>query len=603
MSKKAHKKILDKVLKNFNLDKNSNQYSIWSTDAILAQDFYDGVQWTIAQKEKLEENGQPAIVINLIAPRIDAILGSELENRTKIGFRDRNFSPSSKLVSDGLTQLALNVQENADTQMEQSITFRDGLITGIGWLDIDVEEGYITTKSVTPFEVIWDKDDTSDQLTDSQRVSRVKYVDIAEAKLRFPNKSKEIDDLVAEGTTSSGQSEGILPLAAQSASFKENSSGSRFNFVDGKNSKILIVEQQYKEATVKYRFLDKGNNVKEVFSKDEADKKKLEGTDIEAINGVKIFRAFFTDGILFENMPLPIQTGNFTLVPFLYKRSSNTYAPYGLVKNAIDPQTEVNKRRSKQMHYLNTQGIIMDDDAVDNKENLAKEISKPNYVISKRRGSELVVQNNLQLSQGQAGVLADAKNDVSAVMGVFDDFIGATTNAQSGIAIGRKQIATQRGKASSFDHFSRFKKRMGRVLGNMIQSLMSTSERIQVFGGEGEIDGIEDLELNTPYEIDGETYFTNDITSLRYTVYVEQLPNFEAPPEQLAENLTNMIMNGQIQILLQSPTLAKSLGLPYIDKIIKEIGGAQPSSPTAQGVGGDTNQQSEPTNLPQITGR
>jgi hypothetical protein len=42
-------------------------------------------------------------------------------------------------------------------------------------------------------------------------------------------------------------------------------------------------------------------------------------------------------------------------------------------------------------------------------------------------------------------------------------------------------------------------------------------------------------------------------------------------------------MNGQLPILLQSPTLAKAFGIRNIDKIIQEMKQNSPSQPQAEG--------------------
>src|SRR4030042_719772 len=44
-------------------------------------DYYDNEQWTLEEKQELEDRGQPAIVINRIKPTLDLVIGTEAKMR------------------------------------------------------------------------------------------------------------------------------------------------------------------------------------------------------------------------------------------------------------------------------------------------------------------------------------------------------------------------------------------------------------------------------------------------------------------------------------------------------------------------------------------
>lgn len=562
-------KILKKVLRNFRHSIDSDQYNTWRKQAAEDQDFYDGKQWTVEEIASLRERGQPDITINEIAPKVDSIINQELQNKTKTVYKSRSFDPAFKELAEAMTTLALNVQENADTQYEQSDVFTDQLKTGIGWMELDVKEGFITTDRVDPFLMVWDIDDHSRQLTDSMFVSRMKWYDVDEAKNMFPKKSKELEKLVDSAKNDDGQYglQTISNHAPKTYNF-DGTERQPFSFVDTKQDKILIVEQQYKKSAVKYRYLNEEGQQKETFDEDMANKMKAPESEVEQIRTFEIWRAFFTEDILFENIPHPVQIGEFTLIPTIHKRDEKKGVPYGIITNSKDAQREVNKRRSKMMHLLNTRGVIADAGAVENSERARQEISRPDFWLEVKQGKTIDIQDNLSLADSQARVMFQAKEDISTTMGVFNENIGQPTNATSGIGIQRRQAASVGTKGFAFESFDRFKKRFGRLLGVMMQTVFSEKTYLSVFKDDESGSAII---LNRPYEKNGKQYFENDISTLFFDVHVSQMPNFEAAPEVLAETLQNVVMNGQIGILLQSPTFAKAMGFQYIDQVLEEL--------------------------------
>jgi len=573
------KKILNKVLKNFKKDVDSFQYTEWRIQAAEDQDFYDGRQINAKDLKELEDRGQPSITINEVAPKVDSLSNQEIQNQTKIIYNSRSFDKEFEVLADSMTTLALNVQSNADTVYEISDVFVDQLKAGIGWLEVGFDEGMITTNRVQPFMVVWDTNDETPQLTDSDHVSKMKWFSVDKAKMLFPKKANEISKLF--DNDENGNILGVVG-SQQPSTGKYTLSGSDrepFSFLDQKTNKILIIEQQYKKPSTKYRYVNEEGQQKETFSLAFAKKNVIKDSEIQTIHTFEIWRAFFTENILFENLPHDVQIGDFTIIPTIHKREDRTHVPYGVITNSKDPQIELNKRRSKTLHLMNTKGVVYEDGAVDDIDVVASEISRPDYMIKVNKGKAFDIQDNLALADSQNSVMLQSKEDISTTMGVFNENIGQQTNVTSGVGIQRRQSASIGNKGFAFNNFNRFKKRFGVVLGHTMQTVFSEQYLLQVFDEAGE-----SIILNKPYEKNGKQYFENDLSTLFFGVTVAQIPNFEADPEVLAENLTNMAMNGQLQIVLQSPTLAKRMGLRDIEEIQQEMqdAGGIPSPEQAQ---------------------
>lgn len=68
--------VLAKVKGYFEQAVQSPAWQAWRKEAREAFAFYDGEQWSAEEKAALAEHGQPAIVINKIAAKVDNIAGT-----------------------------------------------------------------------------------------------------------------------------------------------------------------------------------------------------------------------------------------------------------------------------------------------------------------------------------------------------------------------------------------------------------------------------------------------------------------------------------------------------------------------------------------------
>ena len=572
------KEILKRVRGMYEHSRKSAQYREWRNQCEKAARYYEGDQWTEQEKQTLRERGQPAITINLIAPKIDALAGTEIQGRTKIAYRSRTFDEVDEQMAKGLSSLAMNVQERTDLTRKSSMAFEDCLVKGIGWLELDHEGPDITAEHVNPYEMGWDVDDETPFLTDSMYVWREKWVDLSEAKLTWPDAAAKLQRYVSQ--FADDEPGGMMTQSVPGDDY-DTEDAKQLHYVDPKRDKVRLVEVQYKKAATKYRYISKiDNRQREVFDKSEARKNKAEDTDVSEIKGYKVLSAYFVGDILLQHLPLRTQTGNFLYIPLPYKRRSDGVF-YGPVYAAIDPQDEYNKRRSKLMHLLNTNQLIITGDAHQDIRELQAMAARPDGVIHIAEGATIDIRNNLNLAQGQFQIMQQAAQEIQQAMGIYDELLGQETNATSGIAVTRRQQASVRTQGPAFDRLSWHKKAIGRSLLALMQAVLPENTTALILGeDQRELQG--QITLNETYkDTDGNKYVKHDVQATEFDVYVEEIPDFNAPPEELANSIKEIVMNGQLQLLAQAPSLMKQMGIRNVDQVVKEIQAAQPAAPDA----------------------
>lgn len=87
---------------------------------------------------------------------------------------------------------------------------------------------------------------------------------------------------------------------------------------------------------------------------------------------------------------------------------------YGVVRRYKSLQDEINHRRSRALFILNSNQVIAESGAVDDKVKARAEINRPDGWVEKNPGYELTVDKNTELSLGQMQLLQDARQALSA---------------------------------------------------------------------------------------------------------------------------------------------------------------------------------------------
>lgn len=538
----ANAKLLAKLKSWFESAVASSAYQTWRSEAKTAWDFYDGAQWTQEEVDKLAENGQAAIVINKIAAKVDNIAGTEVAGRTRIIYRSRSGVDNEEAAARILTDLALYVAERADQAIEISSVFRAGLICGIGWLDVGVQETadgvQIFSRCEDEFCVVWDPAARRSDLGDARFVARERWLDKGELEELFPDQASRIMGSLESQNTAVNAPYGLARAGR----------GSEVGYYDPQRELYRIVEIQYRENAKQWRARLPDGTPLVTFERKEL---TVPGCVIDEVVMVpRVHVAYFAGDVLLDARPLGYGHNSFTLIPYVYKRHRADGRPYGLVRATLDPQRELNKRRSKAMHLLSTAQVIADIDAVEDPNTLAREAARPDGVILKRSGKDLRILRNTDLAVSQVSVMEQAGRDIQEVSGVFDENLGKQTNATSGIAIQQRQQAGNLNQMFAFDALRLVKKELGGQIMELIRQFFTSEMVIQITDDFG---APRTIHLNQPIRDpqgrivkgdDGLPLRTPDLQTGSFDVVVEEVKDVTSARELEAQQLQMLIAAG-----------------------------------------------------------
>jgi hypothetical protein len=375
------------------------------------RDYYDGKQLTDQEIAELRKRGQPEVVINRIKRKIDYLVGLEKQQRTMPRALPR--TPVHEQDAHAATDALRFVAEAQDYASIRSAVWRNMLVEGIGAVvvkvrpkrpDVPALMGSTALSPQAEFEIglkplAWDRfffDPHSCRLdfSDAAYLGGVLWMDLADALALYGEEAR--DALEATLTTS-----GTAHTYDDTPTWRV--------WADAKRKRVRVVFVWVKRAE-QWHFAE------------------------------------FTKGGILKAGPSPYRperdgdTACEIVAQSAYVDRRNNR--YGVVREMISPQDEINKRRSKALHLLNVSQVTMEEGAVQDVERFRRESARPDGVRIVNPGyfDRIRDETRADLAEGHVRLLQEAKTEIDQ-MGPNLAMLGQQGSSASGRAI----MASQQG--------------------------------------------------------------------------------------------------------------------------------------------------------------
>ena len=173
-------------------------------------------------------------------------------------------------------------------------------------------------------------------------------------------------------------------------------------------------------------------------------------------------------------------------------------------------------------------------------------------------------------SQGILDGLTMARQDLRAVIGIYDAGLGEKSNETSGKAIMARQREGDVGSFLYIDNFSRAVRQTGNIINDLIPYYYDTERTIRIMGEDGKVDVIE---INKARGLDqsGQTIFDHDITQGSYDVVATVGPSYTTRREEAREAMIEFVRAAPDAGALIIDLLAKAYDFPMADDIAKRL--------------------------------
>lgn len=466
-----------------NIKESRRHYADWREEAKEDYDFYAGNQWAQEDIDILTAQGRPPVVFNRTARTVNSVTGLEVQNRQEVRFFPRQLQNSG--AGEVLTGAAKWARDECDAEDEESESFEDTIICGMGWtetrLDYETDsEGVILIERFDPMEGYVDHTAKKRNCEDSRFRGRIKTYTKAEFEERFPDaeipKGRFFDTEEDERQIQDLSPGGYSPLN------QDETSG---------NKPIQVAQHQYYEIT-KVRMVQ-GQDGKMAEMPEEVFKQRKDVIDAAGMQYTKqsmpkrkYVQCFLTPDKIIEKSDCAVNDFTLHLITGLRDRNKNTW--FGIVRMMKDPQRWANKWLSQIQHILNTQAksgkLLWETGAFKNPRKAKEEWSSPDAMAELNAGGLAKIEQiqPAKYPEGIDRLLQYAMSAVNDVPGVNLELMGLANRDQANVLEQSRKQAGVTILAKFFDSLRRYRKKQGRVLAEFIQQYISDGRLIRISG-------------------------------------------------------------------------------------------------------------------------
>jgi hypothetical protein len=463
-----------------------------------ARRYRHGAHWTSEQVEALNKRKQPVVTYNRIGRKIDGIVGlvEKLRQDPKAFPR----TPKHEEGADLATAVLRYAMDAQDWNAKSPLCAESGAVDGIGGIELELEDGDNGDRDVG-FEIVdtdgffYDPRSFRLDFSDATYMGMGKWLDPEVAKELIPGKEQEIDDAVGDGsdlTTNSDRDD-------------------KWFYSEGDRKRIRLVDIWYRHKGEWCWALFTGNA------------KLMEG------------KSYFVD----EKKK--------TICKFIMYSACVDHDGdrYGFVRNLKSANDEINQRRSKGLHELNTRRIIARKGHFDDVEVARREGARPDGFLewnpqgSGDSGPNFDDTKKQSDIVGQLKFLEDAKAEIEN-FGPNPALIGTGVAAKSGRAIALMQQAGIAELGPYILAYRGWKLRVYRAVFNAIRSNWSAERWIRVTDDEGVAQFVQINGMQTD-PMTGAPAMVNAMGQLDVDIVLDEGPDTVTMMQDMYETLSNVV--------------------------------------------------------------
>ncbi len=377
------------------------------------RDYVDGKQLSADELAELARRGQPPVIDNRIKTKIDYLVGLEKQQRVKPKAFPR--TPRHEADADAATESLRYVAESEDYEAKRSAVWRNMLVEGVGGIRVYAEpsryalprdpmgssaltqpEYDIRLQRIAWDRLFFDPHSAEADFSDAGYLGIVTWMDFDDALAMYPDAKDILDATLA---------------TAPSDTYDDKPKFS--HWADKKRKRVRVCQIWIRRAG-EWHFAE------------------------------------YTRGGILKGGPSPYLTDKgesdceLVLQSAYVDRDNNRY---GLVREMVTLQDEVNKRRSKSLHLLNTSQVVYETGTVADIEAFRKEAVRPDGTMEVAPGAlankQIEFRTRDDLATAHFQLLQEAKSAID-IKGPNAIEMGDRTGGEIP-ASGRAILASQQG--------------------------------------------------------------------------------------------------------------------------------------------------------------
>ena len=515
--------------------------SKWRKRNELNFSFYDGDQWSNEDLEILEARKQQATVLNVIRPTIDIIMSLEAQQRTDLQIVPREKTDIE--TADILTEALKQVYDSNDYNYFQAQALREGLIGGIGWLEVGIEkdendETQITVNKIPWEEVFWDPFMRRPDGSDARYIIRRIWMDLDIAKKKWPDKADELQ-----------------------SQFRDFDAQLDLDFKGQEEAAQSIVNAFYVHPQTRRV------GINETWYMDNE----------EVVRYVVFHGSVFLEGSEEGKNESPFNFNIYPLIPYIASRNRDG-EPIGVAQIVRSIQETINKINSKYLWTISSRRVIVEADAIEDPEEIRDEMAKPDSLIVVNPGvltaGKIKVDTDFSESQLLMQMLQFQIQMSQRVSGVNDALQGiGGINARTASQESSRIIQGAAVQSSLIENLYFTKRQVAKVIMKLMGQFYTESRVIRITQPNGDF---EFRKLNEPFQSEetGEKFILNNIEDiLRFDVVLREVAPFNTIRQLTLSMFSEVFKAGIFPPEVASEIFVELSDIPNKERHLKNLQG------------------------------
>lgn len=591
----------------------------WAITAKRCVDYTEGKQWTEQQLMRLDQEDRPGLTFNKIAPLVRLVLGYHRNNRMDAKFMPGFDGTGIEKVATALTQLNKQISQANHEPYVDTEVMMDGIICGRGFYDqrLDFEHndfGELAISARDPFSIKLDPEGEDYDINKSTFVMEDRWISIEEIEFLYgagaaallaplirggqylggiPNSLIEFSDAIMPWRTFGGSSNSMYGTGYQAME------AYLVNAYDRARKVIRLTDCQHYIRVMMRCFIDleTGDRVPipDNFSFEQIQKVLLYAktkyesrgqssplrVQVRPVRRVK-WTTMVGDLVVHDKWS-PYST--FTISSYFpYFRRGKTR---GMVEDLLDPQDEVNKRRSAQIDIVTR---TAHSGWMYHEKGISKEMKERIELYGATPGINIEWKGEVgmkpeRIEPATPPTAMDkleekAGADLKEISGINDSLLGQIDRVQSGRALEARQRQGVLALQIYMDNMSRSKQLVSVKRLEIVQQHYTERRVVRTLGEDGQSAEVIINERDEAGEI------INNVTLGKYTAVINETPLSSSFIAAQFEELMDLVEKGIVPIPAIQSIAVDISSLPQKDVIKANIAALNMGQPMPNAAGG-----------------
>ena len=529
----------------------------WRANADQEADYADGNQLSTELLMRQKALGIPPAKENIIGPAIASVCGYEAKTRTDWRVTPDG-DPQGQDVADVLNYKLNQAERHSGADRALSQAFKQQVSVGVGWVEVarapNSRQFPIKCRAVHRNEIWWDMQAQEPDLSDARWLFRRRWVDRQRAALLFPEHKelirhgfeRWISDFAGD-ILEGGHSTGLAAAADAERAWTVQEDA----WFNDENKTVCITEIWYRRWIERVMLKMRGGRVVEFDGANPVHTAAVQSgigkLEMELLPTMR--RAYWMGPHRLHDSPTPYPHEHFPYVPMFGYREDMTGIPFGLVRDMIFPQDNLNSSIAKLRWGMAATRTERTKGAVDmTDDQFRRTIARldADVVLNAQHmqqpGARFEVKRDFQLNQQQFELMNDSRRAMERVSGISPAFQGQQGTARSGVQEQTQLEQSQVSLADLMDHFKDARTQVGELIMALLIEDMGREEQTVVIEGDT-LNPPRPVVINHP-EVDpvtGITYLSNDVQRARLMVALEDVPSSSSFRAQQLQALSETV--------------------------------------------------------------